>query len=71
MAIKIITEFRILMQKAYALGQAKKHGDKEEIVKAQTEHNIYRDICLQANRINLGFSQKSLDSRKLRYENGS
>jgi len=54
MAIEILTDFRVLMQLARELGQAEKSGDAEVIAKAKAEHDAYRDLCLKADKMNLG-----------------
>ena len=54
MAIEIVTDFRVLMQLARAVGLAEKSGDQEAIAKAKAEHDAYKDLCLRADRMNLG-----------------
>lgn len=54
MTIKIVTDFRVLMRLARAIGQAKKSGDQEALAKAQAEHDAYKDLCLKADSVNLG-----------------
>ncbi len=54
MSIEIVTDFRVLMQLARAARQAEKSGDKEAIAKATAEHDAYKDLCLRADRRNLG-----------------
>ncbi len=39
MTIEIVTDFRVLMQLARALGQAEKSGDQDAIAKAKAEHD--------------------------------
>ena len=58
--IEIITDFRILMQKAHALGKAKQSGDCAKIAAAQADHDAYRDLCLKAEKMNLGVPYGSL-----------
>jgi len=53
-AIEIVTDFRVLMQLARAVGLAEKSGDQEAIAKAKAEHDAYKDLCLRADRMNLG-----------------
>ena len=60
MAIKIVTDFRMLMQLAQALGQAEKSGDQDAIEKAKAEHDAYRDLCLKADKMNLGIPNGAL-----------
>lgn len=60
MAIKIITDFRVLFQKAHALGQAKKSGDTVKIEQAQIEHDKYKALCLRSDQIMLGVSVEAL-----------
>lgn len=54
MALEIVTDFRVLIQLARAVGQAEKSGDQEAIAKAKTEHDAYKELCLRADRMNLG-----------------
>lgn len=54
MPVELVTDFRILMQKAYAIGKAKQSGDAEAIASAQADHDCYRDLCLKADKMNLG-----------------
>lgn len=58
MAIEIVTSFRVLMQKAGAVGRAKKQylasptdENKRRLEEAQTAHDAYRDVCLMADRM--------------------
>lgn len=60
MTIEIVTDFRVLMQLARALGQAEKSGDQDAIAKAKAEHDAYKDLCLRADRMNLGVTYGSL-----------
>lgn len=60
MAVQIVTDFRVLMQKAYALGKAKQGGDEAEISAAQADHDAYRDLCLNAEKMNLGIPYGAL-----------
>ena len=54
MAIEIVTDFRVLMHLARAVGQAEKSGDPEVLANAKAEHDAYKDLCLRADRMNLG-----------------
>lgn len=54
MAIEIVTDFRVLMQLARAVGQAEMSGDQVAIAKARTEHDAYKDLCLRADKMSLG-----------------
>ena len=54
MTIEIVTDFRVLMQLARAVGQAEKRGDQEALAKAKAEHDAYKDLCLRADRMTLG-----------------
>ncbi len=54
MAIEIVTDFRVLMQLARAVAQAEKSGDQEAIAKAKAEHDAYKALCLNADKMNLG-----------------
>ena len=60
MTIEIVTDFRVLMRLARALGQAEKSGDQDAIAKAKAEHDAYKDLCLRADRMNLGVTYGSL-----------
>lgn len=60
MAIEIVTDFRVLMQFARALGQAEKSGDLVAIAKAKAEHDAYKEMCLKADRMTLGVPYGSL-----------
>ena len=51
--IKIISSFTVLMQKAKAVGNAKKYGSKKEIKIAQKELDIYEKICLDSDEMSL------------------
>jgi hypothetical protein len=52
--IEIVTDFRVLMQYAKALGKAEQSGDAEAFAKAKVEHDAYRDLCLKADKMTLG-----------------
>ena len=54
MAIEVVTDFRVLMQLAGAVGAAKKAGDAVALEKAQAEHDAYKDLCLKSDKMNLG-----------------
>lgn len=56
MTVKIITDFRVLMQKAAALGRAKNTGDKDEIERAQADHDAYKELCLKAESMSTGLT---------------
>lgn len=43
-----------------AAAQAEKSGDQVAIVKAQEEHDAYRDLCLRADKVNLGVPYSAL-----------
>ena len=58
--IEIITDFRVLMQLAGALGKAKQLGDIQAIEKAQAEHDAYRDLCLSADKMTIGLNHGDL-----------
>lgn len=51
--MKIIANFGTLMKLASKLGKAKKKGDKEIIKKAQEEHDNYKQICLEADEMQI------------------
>ena len=52
--IEIITDWRVLIQKATDYAEAKKLGDKDQIKKTK------KKICLSSDKINLGFTKGSL-----------
>ena len=60
MALIIVADFRILMQKAHALGQAEKRGNPAEIQKAQEDHDAYKSICLNADQLATGLTAGAL-----------
>lgn len=60
MTIKIVTNFGVLLRLAKAVGEAKKSGDQEALVKAQAEHDAYKDLCLRADRMDLGSRKGAL-----------
>ena len=49
--IKIVTDFRVLMQLARAEAQARLHGTQEEYEKAKQKHEEYRRLCLKADEM--------------------
>ena len=58
MPIKLITNFNILMKKAHRLGKAKlvknpNPAQKEELIVAELDHAIYRDLCLKADEVTI------------------
>lgn len=60
MPAKLTTDFRVLMQLASALGQAKKSGDAEAIATAQREHDAYHAQCQAADEMALGYTLRDL-----------
>lgn len=60
MAIEIVTDFGVLLRLAKAVGQAEISGDQEAIAKAKAEHDAYKDLCLRADRMNLGVPNGAL-----------
>lgn len=58
MAIKVITDFGVLLRKAHRLGKAKSVknpnlSQKAEIEKAKLDHDTYRDICLGGDKMTI------------------
>lgn len=51
MSLKIVTDFRVLMQLAHEQAQARLHGTPEEYAKAREEHEAYRQLCLEADEM--------------------
>lgn len=54
MAIKVITSFGILFQKAYRLGQARlvknpNEAEREELRQAEEDHASYKELCLASD----------------------
>ena len=60
MTIEIVTDFRVLMGLARAVGLAEKSGDPTALAKAHEEHDAYKALCLKADRMNLGVPNGSL-----------
>ena len=60
MAVKVIADFGTLMRYASALGKAKQNGTEEEIAKAQSNHDEYKKICLDADEMTTGCTFGSL-----------
>jgi hypothetical protein len=58
--IEIVTDFRVLMQKAKALGQAKLSGDEAAIRNAQADHDAYQALCLKSDKMTLGVTNGAL-----------
>lgn len=61
MTIKIHTSFNTLMQKAAALGKAKRSGDQNAIVKAQADHDAYKHLCLKSEKMHINTTRQFLD----------
>jgi hypothetical protein len=51
--MEIVTSFKTLMILAKAAADAERRGDPQEIEKAVREHDEYRDLCLQSDRMML------------------
>lgn len=58
--VKTITNWQTLMKYAHELGQARKSGDKERIIKAEETHDNYKELCLKADAMNLGVRNRDL-----------
>jgi len=58
--MNISTDFRVLLKLAYELGQAEKVGEPDKIAAAKKRHDEYKDLCLQAERMELGCTYKDL-----------
>jgi hypothetical protein len=54
------TDFRVLIQLAQTMGQAKKSGDEAAFSKAKAEHDAYKDLCLRADKMTLGVKYGAL-----------
>ncbi len=62
--MRIVTSFTVLMQKAKALGDAKKSGDSEAIAEAQADHDAYKELCLTSNEMITGHTFGTFYERK-------
>lgn len=51
--MELVTSFKTLMQLASELGKAKLSKDDERIEKAQKEHDDYKKLCLESDKIML------------------
>lgn len=59
--VKIVTDFRVLMQLSYNIKEAKKTGNKQEIEEAQKAHDEYKELILKSEFIQTGHTVGSLD----------
>ena len=60
--MKIVTSFSTLMQKAHALGQARKSGDAQTIEKAQQEHDAYVEMVRKSDKMMLHSTVGEVDN---------
>ncbi len=51
MTIEIVCYWQTLMQYACELGQARLRGDEDEIKIAKENHNAYKKLCLESNKM--------------------
>ena len=56
MALKIVTNFSVLCNKARTLAKAKEMGDLESIKEAQEDHDGYRELCLESDEMTIDLS---------------
>lgn len=56
MSVKIITDFRILMSLAMAMGKAEQSGDRRAFEKAKFEHDVYKALYLRAESMTTGLT---------------
>ncbi|MDX9695408.1 MAG: hypothetical protein RBT49_06420 [Bacteroidales bacterium] len=54
--MKTVTDFSVLMKLAYAMGKAEQNGNEEEYIKAKEVHDAYRDLCLKADKMIVGYN---------------
>jgi hypothetical protein len=60
--MKTVTDFGVLMRLASRLGKAKQSGTKEDIEKAQQEHDAYKKLCLESDEMSTGVTSQELYS---------
>ena len=58
--MKIVTNFNILLYYARELARAEKSGDPTWIEKAKADHDAYKELCLSADRMDLGLTVSEL-----------
>jgi len=58
--MKIVASFGELVRRASVLSRAKLAGNKEEIEKAKKAHDEYKEICLMADELTIGFTHGNL-----------
>lgn len=58
--VKIITNFEVLMKLAHLESEARKTGNKRAIEKAIEQHEHYRQLCLQADEMQVGITKGEL-----------
>ncbi len=56
MTIEIVTDFRILLEKARSLAKAESSGDIKEIEQARNDHDQYKELCLKSNNMRIGLT---------------
>jgi hypothetical protein len=62
--VKIVTSFSTLMQKAHALGQARKSGNVQAIEEAQQAHDAYVEMVRKSDQMALHSTVGSVDNPK-------
>jgi hypothetical protein len=58
--MEIKTSWETLIRLAKAVGDAKKHGTKQDIKEAEDELEAYRQWCLKADEMILGMTRSDL-----------
>jgi len=62
--LKVVADFRTLLTLARTMADAIKSGDPEAIEKATKEHNEYKQICLDADEMSIGFTRGALSAKQ-------
>ena len=58
--IETIASFPTLMYKAKVMSNARLHGSEEEYTQAKKDHDIYKDICLNSDRVSLNIQRGAI-----------
>lgn len=58
--MKIVASFGELVRRASVLSRAERTGNKEEIEKSKKAHDEYKEICLMADELTIGFTHGNL-----------
>lgn len=65
MAIKLITSYKTLIMYAREVDEARKSGDKERLERAIARHEDYRQMCLKADEMYTGLTNRDLSGKYL------